>query len=131
MTGETGAACIPGREIKGEDGRPIYLSSGGLISMDFLIESIGQIVLGNLQIVAGLQIHPELRGHVKKPAQPERSVCSYGSFTMDNFVYPAGRNTDIFGQAVLADAHQFQELFLKNGAGVYWCHSLFFIWSPA
>ena len=30
-----------GREIKEEDGCPIYLSSGGLIGMDFFIESVG------------------------------------------------------------------------------------------
>jgi hypothetical protein len=57
--------------MKGEYGRPISLSSGGLICLGFLIESVGQIVLGNFQIVAGLQIHPELLRHVKKLAQPE------------------------------------------------------------
>lgn len=62
---------------------------------------------------------------LKKIAEPECCIGGNCSFPVDDFIYPAGRYTGVFCQAVLADILWLQELFKKYCAGMNRRHVFF------
>src|SRR3954469_12311036 len=81
---------------------------------DFFFETWPEPVLLNLQIVMRLQVQPELRRHLKIPAETQRSVRSDSSLAFDDLVDPTRRNSDVFGKTILRDAHRFEKFLFQN-----------------
>lgn len=49
--------------------------SGGFKDLDLAVELAGERILGDLQVVVRLQVHPELRLHAEKLAEPQCGIC--------------------------------------------------------
>lgn len=86
--------------------------------MDLLIEAATQAFQRDFHVVVRLQIEPELRLHVEETSEAQGGVRGDGAAAMDDLVDPSGRDADILGQLVLADAQGFQKLSQENLAGV-------------
>jgi len=63
-----------------------------------------QLVLLDFQIIACLQIHPEILGHPKITRQSQGGIRADGAFAMYDFIDAPRRHGDILGQGILAQA---------------------------
>jgi hypothetical protein len=101
--------------------RPTFGGRAGACSCDpkrfDAFSVIGSKILSrNFQIVAGLEIHPELWTVAKIQAQPKRGVSRYTSPIVHNFGDPVRRNADRFRKLVLRETVLGQEFFLEHFA---------------
>ncbi|NYI93196.1 hypothetical protein HNR02_006571 [Amycolatopsis endophytica] len=71
-----------------------------------------------LQVVPGLEAHPELVGRAEEPGQPQRGVRGDGALAVHDLVDPARRYVDEHGQLVLRDAERGEELLKEDLARV-------------
>ena len=69
--------------------------------LDVLFDFSRLLRLGNLKLISGLQIHPNLRGGAEVPSQTKHSVCGDAAFPGHNAVDPVGIDIECFGQLVL------------------------------
>ena len=76
-------------------------SSGSLPDDHLVLESIGQALFFDFEIVQGLKVHPEMRFHAEMSGQPQGGISRDGAFSMHDFVDPARRNAEVLGEAIL------------------------------
>lgn len=62
---------------------------------------------------------PELDGGAEKAGQSQRRVRTDAGSAPADFVDAHGRNANILGQSVLADAHRLQKFLKEDFAGMY------------
>lgn len=86
--------------------------------MDFLPDPVGIAVLGHVEIVAALQVHPELRRRAEVAGQPGRRVGGDRPFAVDDLVDPPRGYGEALCETILADPHRFEELLAQDLAGV-------------
>jgi len=58
-----------------------------------------------------LQVHPEPLRQAEIPGESQSRIRADRALALDDFVNPAGRNADFFGEPVLADARWFEKFF--------------------
>jgi hypothetical protein len=93
--------------------------SGGVhAGFDFPVQPVTQGILGNIEIVTGLQAHPELGRIAEVTRQAQRRISSDTAFAEHDLVDAAGMYANIQCQAALAHVHRLQEFFQKNFAGM-------------
>ncbi len=68
----------------------------------------------------GLDAGPEFDGGSKIPGETKCGIGADAAPAAAYFTDPHGRNADVLGQSILADAHRLQELFQQNFAGMNW-----------
>src|ERR1700722_11480810 len=76
-----------------------------------------QVPPRHLQVVVGLQAHPELRAVAEVQAQPQRGVGGDAASVVDDLGDTIGRDADVFCELVLRQAMLGQELLLQHLAG--------------
>jgi hypothetical protein len=69
--------------------------------------------------VCSLSAQPITVWQAEKLAQPKIGVCRNGAFTSDNLTNALCGNTNLLGQAILAQPHWLEKLFQKDLAGSY------------
>jgi hypothetical protein len=81
-----------------------------------VLKATSETILLNLEVVVGLKVQPELRRVTKILCQAERGVSRQGPLPEHDLVDTTARNTDVFGQTVLAEPKRLQELLKENFA---------------
>jgi hypothetical protein len=61
------------------------------VRLDLAIETTGERVGGALEVVAGLEVHPELRLHSEEAGEAERAVGGHGAPAVHEVVNPLHR----------------------------------------
>jgi len=72
---------------------------------DLFFESITQVHFYAFGVVMALDTGPELDGGTKIAGQSQCCIRTDAGTSKADFIYAHGRNADILGQSVLADAH--------------------------
>ena len=83
-------------------------------------DAVGQTFNACLaQVVALLEIEPELGGDAEIDAQTQGRVRGDGPPTVDDVAYALRRHTKVAPQTVLADAQRVHEFFEEDFSGMY------------
>lgn len=77
----------------------------------------------NVQIISGLQVHPELGGGVEEVPQPDSSIRTNGTFAVHNLTDTDSGNVRLLCYPVLGDSGSLHVIF-QVVAGVNGCGSL-------
>ena len=100
---------------------PATASSGPFASGDFhrhkgndSAQRIPQRVLGTVELVSHLEVHPESRGRTEVAGQPHRRISRNPALPVDDFIDTAGRNTDSNGELVLRDSEALDEVLHED-----------------
>lgn len=80
----------------------------------------GAVALG-LELEPNLKVEPEALGGAEVPRQPKSGVSGDAALAEDDLVDTPGGNTNVLGQAVLAESVGFQELGQEDLAGMDGC----------
>ena len=73
---------------------------------------------GLIEIVSGLQIHPQLGGSAERFGQVQRRVRRDAALALDQFVQPCTRPAEFPGKLRLRNAGRLQEFFEQYFAGM-------------
>src|SRR5258708_40250863 len=76
------------------------------------------LIVGDFQVVASLQIHPERSSIVEVPCQPKRSVGGDAAPFVHNIRYSGHWYTELKSQFVHAQADRKHEFFAENFSGM-------------
>ena len=77
---------------------------------NFGFETVSKAVLFHFQIVPSLKVQPKPLACTEEPGKPQGGIRGYIPLPMNNFIDAPRRDTNTFGQPVLADSHWAQEL---------------------
>src|SRR6266702_7705355 len=91
-----------------------------LQNFHFAIKLGGDRILCDLQVVMGLQVHPELRLHAKKLPEAQCCIRRDRTLALHDLVDAPRRHADALGETVLADLHSLEEVLSKHYAGMHW-----------
>ena len=80
----------------------------------------GAVALG-LEFEPNLEVQPEALGRAEIPREPKSGVSGDSALAEDDLVHTTGWDTDVLGQAVLAESVGFQELGQEDLAGMDGC----------
>ena len=94
-----------------------FSSGPELAGFDGACDAGFEFVGGGFEIEMRLQVKPEFRRHAEVAPKPQGGVGGDGALAVDDFVNAARRHADVFGQAVLRDAHWLEEFFVQDFAG--------------
>ena len=86
----------------------------------------GAVALG-LEFEPNLEVEPEALGGAEVPREPKSCVSGDAALAEDDLVDTTGRNTNVLGQAVLAESVGLQELGQEDFArmdGCELCHGV-------
>ena len=104
---------------------PATASSGPFASGDFhrhkgndSAQRIPQRVLGTVELVSHLEVHPESRGRTEVARETHCGVRRDSPLPMNNFIDTARRNTDSDGELVLRNSEALDEVFHEDFARV-------------
>ena len=86
---------------------------------------------GLIEIVSGLQIHPQLGGGAERFGQVQRRVRRDAALAFDQFVQPCTRPAEFPGKLRLRNAGRLQEFFEQYFAGMKRILGLFHGLAPA
>ena len=73
-----------------------------------LVEDGGEAVAFGLEVVAGLQVHPEPFGGAEVACEPEGGIGADATLAVHDLVDASRRHPDGNGEAVLGDAERFR-----------------------
>jgi hypothetical protein len=106
--------------------------SGTLLGMnlDLTIQTIGEGLFRNNEIVMALQVHPTLGVRAEKPGQSQRGICRNRPFARHDFSNAALRHPNGLGKPVLGDVHGFEEILQQDFAGMHRGHLSFHLLTP-
>ena len=114
LSSQAGGRATPSRD-------PATASSDPFASGDFhrrkrsdSAQRIPQRVLGTIELIAHLQVHPEPRGRTEVAGQPHRRISRNPALPMDDFIDTTGRNTDSNGELVLRDSEALNEVLHED-----------------
>ena len=82
-----------------------------------LVEGGAEVVLLDLEVVAGLQVEPEPVGGAEVARQPQRGVGCDPALAVDDLIDPSWRDTDRDGEVVLGDLQRGQEVLEEDLPG--------------
>ena len=82
-----------------------------------LVECGAEVVLLDLEVVAGLQVEPEPVGGAEVAGQPQRRVGGDPTVAVGDLVDPARPDTDRDGEVVLGDLQRGQEVLEEDLPG--------------
>jgi hypothetical protein len=82
-----------------------------------------EFALSNLQVVAGLEIHPENRCVLKVTRQPQSGIRGDAPAFAHDVGDPRDRHAQVQRKLVHAEAQRLREFLLENLAGVDWLHT--------
>jgi hypothetical protein len=88
----------------------LTFSGSMLVRLYFSFQLAVNQFTGNFQIVASLQIDPELGSCAEITSEAKCSISRYAPLFQDNFIDAPGRHMDFLCKPVLADAHRNQKL---------------------
>src|SRR3954454_1138083 len=84
------------------------------VRLDALFVRGLQVFPRYLQIVVGLEVHPEFRAVTEIEAEPKRSVGSNAPPIVDDLGYPIGRNADRLRKLILREPVLREKLLLQH-----------------
>jgi hypothetical protein len=87
---------------------------------DFLFDTGGQVVLGNVEVVVHLEPQPETGRISEVPGESECGVGRDTASPVHDFVDSTWGNAQIIAKLILADAQRFEKLFIENFARMHW-----------
>lgn len=90
--------------------------------MNFFRDLRADLALSAFQVIAGLQIHPELRRSPEVPRQPECRVRRYGAAFAHDVVDARGRHLELQRQRMRAHIQGNKELFAQHFARMNGTH---------
>ena len=73
---------------------------------------------GDLEVVAGLEVEPELRGSAKELCQAQRGIGGYAAAALDDFRNALRWDTQFAGEGVAAEVQGLHEVLQEVFAGV-------------
>ena len=80
----------------------------------------GPVALG-LEFEPDLDVEPEALGSAEVPREPKSGVSGDAALAEDDLVDTPGRNTDVLGQAVLAETVRLEEVGQEDFARANGC----------
>src|SRR5207237_3437132 len=83
-----------------------------------------EFVLSNLQVVAGLEIHPENRCVLKVTGQPQSGICVDTTALAHDVSDLRDRHAQVQSQLVHAEAQRLHEFLVQNLASIHWLQFL-------
>jgi hypothetical protein len=83
------------------------------------LQLLAQALAGLLQVVVGLESHPESLRGPEVTRQAQGRVGRHGALTVDDLVDAPRWNAKVARQTILADAHGYQKLFEQHLARVH------------
>jgi len=86
---------------------------------DFSVQTIAEPILFDLEVVADLKVQPEALAHAKETRQAKSSVGADRPLAMNDLVDTTSGDSDVLGEAILAQPHRPQKLLEKDLSGVY------------
>src|SRR5512142_2581327 len=94
------------------------LGGGVLAGLDLALDLFRDGVLGVLDVVAGLQVHPELWAGAEVAAEPEGGVDAYAAFAVNNLVDAVRWHAQRHRKLIHRDVGWLEKLLEQNLAGV-------------
>jgi len=93
--------------------------------LHLIIQARTETVLFQLEVIASLEIHPELLSHTEIPRQAKSRIRSDRPLAVHDLVDASRWHVDVLGKAVLADSHRLEELLQENltrmnGVWLFW-----------
>src|SRR5690606_15655064 len=93
-------------------------SAGALEHRDFLAQPWPEAVAFHLEVVAHLEVQPELVARAEVSRQAESRIRGDRSRTVNDLVDPPSRDADLLRQPILRELERLEELLLEDLSGV-------------
>jgi len=88
--------------------------------MHLSLDTAGQLVGCDFQIVCGLQIHPEKRRGLEVASQPQRRIGSDATALVNNLRNASHGHMQIQSQTIHTELKRLHEVSPQNLAGMDW-----------
>lgn len=88
------------------------------VGVDFLPDPVGILIFGDVEIVAALQVYPELRRCAEIAGQPNCRVCRDRPLAVNDLVDSPRGDGEGLRKTVLTDPHRREEFLEQDLAGV-------------
>ena len=88
---------------------------------DITLQRGTEFVPLDLDVVTGLQVHPECLGGSEGAGEAQDRARGDAALAVDNLVDPARRNTDVLRQAVLRELERHQRKVVADEAALQYC----------
>src|SRR5690349_10342547 len=87
------------------------------------LDSVGRLPHCHIEVVCGLEIHPELRCHGKIAGQPQCRISRDAASAINDLAHSRDGYAEVPSESVNAQPEWFHQVFAQDLTGMHWRQS--------